>query len=65
MSKVISSREFGYAVCRHFAIPTDQVSNVIEASTEVSGMMSVKITVFLKPADLIGIGEKARERLEG
>lgn len=59
MSNVITGRDFGRALCGHFGLPSNQVGNDIRVNTGSAEVMSVSLTLFLTPADLIGIGSIA------
>lgn len=61
MSSVITSRELGQAICKHFGIDTAKhvVGSDFEIKTVPGELVTVKLTLMLTADDLAGIARKA------
>lgn len=62
MSSMITGRDLGRAICKHFGIDTEKhvVSSDFEIKTVPGELVTVKLTLMLTADDLAGIARAAQ-----
>ena len=59
--KLLTGRDLGQAICKHFGLSLDQVQSDFRIKAEPGEMASISFTVILTPGDLAGIARAAGE----